>query len=185
MTTLSAKDLGTIGPTYEITEQDMEEYIRNKLTGLDWEKTMQEIIERTRKQIIPKGTLLPKVQKEKSFHINPANVLEDDIRDEKGNILYPKGYTYNPLDYSPFTRKYLFIDGEDPDQLEIANRYEDELGDEVVVLLINGNPFEIMEGSNLNIYFADEKVINGFQIKRVPSLVSQDGKLIKIDEIVK
>ena len=186
MGTASAKDLGTIGQTYEIAEQDMEEYIYAKLATLDWNKTMQEVIQKTKKQIIPKGKPLPRVKKYRVFYIDPTKTLDKDIKDDKGNIIHPKGKRYNVLDYDPFSKMYLFIDGDDPEQLTIANRYEDKFRHNVEVLLVNGDIVETMqENKKLDINYAKEDILKGFQIRRVPSLASQEGNKVKVEELVK
>ena len=55
-------------------------------------------------------------RKERTFLVDMTYTLDRDIADEKGNVVYPKGYTFNPLDYITYPGTLVILDGNSPTQ---------------------------------------------------------------------
>ena len=114
------KHLGVFGKTYAITETDALQEIESKAASIDWQKVIQsnenlEKVKNFKPKDIPK---LPKAAHERTFLVDMAYTLEFDIPNGKGGILYPAGYTFNPLDYMDYPRTLVVFDAADPEQIK-------------------------------------------------------------------
>ena len=56
-------------------------------------------------------------RKDRTFLVDMTYTLERDIRDDKGNIVYPAGYAFNPLSYVSYPRTLVILNGKRPEQI--------------------------------------------------------------------
>ena len=183
-------DLGVVGQTYEIAEPDMLEGFYSKLREAEADGKMAEVEEQMKERFIahanrPKGITLPRTQNHRVHYFDPTIVLSQDIVDHEGNVLWPVGTTVNPLEYVPMTQQWLFFDGDDPVQAAWAHDYLKRYPNQVRPILIQGAVLDLTEAWEVRLYFDQHgKYVEKFGIKAVPSLISQEGKKLRIDEIV-
>jgi len=183
-------DLGVVGQTYEIAEPDMLEGFYSKLREAEVNGKMAEVEEQMKGRFIahanrPKGITLPRTQKYRVHYFDPTIVLSQDIVDHEGNVLWPMGTTVNPLEYVSMTQQWLFFDGDDPVQAAWAHDYLKRYPNQVRPILIQGAVLELTEAWQVRIYFDQQgRYVEKFGIRTVPSLISQEGKKLRIDEIV-
>lgn len=176
-TLLEAHDFGTYGHTYPIQEQNILEYLRERLLTA----TKEELELFSRKQIQrirePKSLNLPYATSYRSFFYDPSITVKEDIKDHEGNIIVKQGTKHNPLDNGSFNNDLLFFDGTQESHLLWANSTKG------VWILVKGKPIELEEQEGRPVYFDQFGYITSkFGIKNVPAKVSQDGKLLKIEE---
>ena len=109
---------------------------------------------------------------------------EIDVPDGKGVILYPKGYTFNPLDYVTYPKTLVVIDGTDPDQVKwfAASEYDKRL--DVMLLLTEGNFGTVSKRISRPLFYADRKIVERLKLKAVPSVIKQMGRLMEVTEVV-
>ena len=100
-------------------------------------------------------------------------VVPDDIKDTNGRIMYPKGYKFNPADYVRMTQTIVIIDATNKLQIAWAkkNKYFDDM--KYMVLLNDGNAYEMQKDYKNTFYYID----------KTPSLVQQVGNKIQVSEI--
>ena len=183
-------DLGVVGQTYEITEPDMLEGFYSKLREAEADGKMAEVEEQMKERFIahanrPKGITLPRTQNHRVHYFDPTIVLSQDIVDHEGNVLWPVGTPVNPPEYVPMTQQWLFFDGDDPVQAAWAHDYLKRYPNQVRPILIQGAVLDLTEAWEVRLYFDQHgKYVEKFGIKAVPSLISQEGKKLRIDEIV-
>lgn len=183
-------DLGVVGQIYEISEPDMLEGFYSKLREAEADGKMAEVEEQMKERFIahanrPKGITLPRTQKHRIHYFDPTIVLSQDIVDHEGNVLWPVGTTVNPLEYVPMTQQWLFFDGDDPVQAAWAHDYLKRYPNQVRPILIQGAVLKLTEAWEVRLYFDQHgKYVEKFGIRTVPSLISQEGKKLRIDEIV-
>jgi conjugal transfer pilus assembly protein TraW len=112
-----AKDFGVQGATFEIKEQSLLEVINARL----------KVLESTNKFMEHQKAIQAKVKssielpyrfagiKTATFYASrnydPSIVVDEDIKDHKGNIIALKGTHINPLDYYSFGKPLIFIKG--------------------------------------------------------------------------
>jgi len=183
-------DLGVVGQTYDIAEPDMLEGFYSKLKEAEANGKMAEVEEQMKERFIahanrPKGVVLPRTQIHRVHYFDPTVVLSQNIVDHEGNVLWPAGTTVNPLDYVPMTQQWLFFDADDPEQAAWAQDYLKRFPNQVRPILTQGAVLELTEVWQIRLYFDQHgKYIEKFGIRTVPSLISQEGKKLRIDEIV-
>lgn len=178
--TVMAKNLGIVGQTYEIAERDGLDEIMERVKKHDWEKEMASIKPESYR---PPGLRdLPRAQSTHSFLIDMTYTLDRDIPDGRGGILYPKGYSFNPLDHVFFDQTLVVFDGDDPEQVAWVREqgYLDQPG--VLLLLSQGDYMRIGKQLQRGVQYADGRIVDRFQLRAVPSVVSKQGSYMEVVE---
>jgi len=182
VTCAHAKSLGSVGTTYEIAEKDALTEIEERAKGIDWGKVVQ------RKAVEdydgPQDRIsLPRAGRDRTFTVNMSYTLQMDIPDGKGGILYPKGYTFNPLDYVAFAKTLVVINGSDPEQVKwfAASEYKNRL--DVMLLLTEGRYGRLGKKLNVSLFYADTQLVERLQLAAVPSIIRQEGREMVVREV--
>lgn len=185
-----AKDLGQVGTVYEIAErdvlQDITATLKKRQASGELARIQKDYARRSLNSLEhPKAVAgLSTTFRQKSFWFDPTVVVEENIVDDTGRILVPAGTRKNPLDHVSFTRKWLFIDGEDERQVKMAKSAVEAMGDSVRVILTSGAPLELGRRWKWRVYFDQQGVlVERFGISHVPAWVEQDGKRLRITEV--
>lgn len=182
----SAKHLGTVGTTYQIIEPDAMQEIQNKAASVDWGKIVnKDIVTKKVKEFQPQDLKkLPTALANRKFNVDLTYILDQDIPDGKGGILYPKGYTFNPLDYAGLHSTIVVINGNDPDQVEwfkSSPHFEDF---KTRLILSDGSYYDLAEKLKRPVFYLMEPMAKRFQIQAVPSVVAQNGRYLEVSEIL-
>ncbi|MES9859957.1 MAG: type-F conjugative transfer system protein TraW, partial [Candidatus Thiodiazotropha sp. 4PDIVS1] len=183
-------DLGVVGQTYEIAEPDMLQSFYNKLRKAEAEGKMAEVEEDMKQRFIdhanrPKGIALPRAETHRVRYYDPSTVLSQDIVDHEGNVLWPAGTKVNPLEYIAMSQQWLFFDGNDPEQAAWARDYLQRYPNQVRPILVQGAVLALAKAWDTRLYFDQHgSYVKKFGIKAVPTLISQEGKKLRIDEVV-
>jgi len=185
-----ADALGTIGPTYEISERDLLKVIQDRFRRM--EKTgelarMQDGYKRRVVDAIEQPKPVPGIraaQTARTFYIDPTWTLDRNVVDEKGAILYPAGTRVNPFDFDRLTKALLFFDGRDKRQVAFAKRFMAESKLPVKPILIAGEPLKLMREWKREVFYDQGGALSKrFSIAQSPALVSQEGKRLRVDEV--
>ncbi len=174
------KDYGKYGNTYPVEEDDLLQLIQTRIKLPEYQNKMKKMLSKIGKNIYNLNKYdgyFSKAEEDTTYYINPELVLEEDIVDHKGNVLFSKGTVFNPADYVPLTGKYIFIDGKDNDQVLYALA-----GDFRKIILTSGDLLELSKKHRHRFYFINDSLIERFQIKRVPSILEQEGRLLRVSE---
>ena len=183
-------DLGVVGQTYEIAEPDMLEGFYSKLRQAEANGKMAEVEAEMKQRFIdhanrPKGITLPRAEEHRVYYYDPSTVLTQDIVDHEGKVLWPSGTRVNPLDYVAMSQQWLFFNGDDPEQVAWAQDYLQRYPNQVRPILIQGAVLELSKAWDTRLYFDQHGTyVEKFGIKRVPAILSQEGKKLRIDEVV-
>lgn len=181
----SVVDLGTVGATYSIQEQDALAQIQNKLKQYDFSNffTKQRFLDSFHRYEERISTDLPIAKEHKIYRVDMTYTLPYDIPDGKGGILYPKGYTFNPLDYIRIPFVYVIINAEDKKQIVWfkKSRYYNEV--KSMPMIIKGDVLTIQEQLKVPVFYADKRIVKRFQLKAVPSIAYQKGGEFYVEEI--
>ncbi|GAM08403.1 protein TraW [Geobacter sp. OR-1] len=181
-TSVQAKVLGTFGMTYRISERDALAEIEERSRQVDWNKVLDK-----RKvenyQGPPDRMNLPRAKLGRIFPVDMTYTTEIDVPDGKGGILYPKGYTFNPLDYVTYPKTLVVINGNDPEQVKwlAASEYDKRL--DVTLLLTEGSFGAVAKRVSRPVFYADRKIIERLKLKAVPSVIKQNGRLMEVTEV--
>ena len=184
------KDFGKHGTTFEIAETPIFKMIRDQLKALDKEGRLDEVNEELKRNSIagiekpPAVGGLSEVVDEYSFTFDPTITVQEDIDDTRGNIIAKAGTTVNPLDNIDLGDELLFVMGDKPSHLKLAEKIREERSGRVKVIFVSGEPLQAMRDNGYRIYFDQGgHMVRHFQINRVPALVSQEDRVLRIREV--
>ena len=185
-----AEDLGTVGETYAIAEPHLLSYIEQTLREKEKSGELANLEEQAKSRVVesirnpkPLAGIRP-TQPARTFYFDPSIKVEQNITDDKGNIIVPAGTTKNPLEVVSLSKHLLFFDGRDPQQVRDARALIDHYGGKVKPILIAGSYLDLMKAWQLSVYFDQQGVLTRkFGITQVPALVSQEGLRLRIDEL--
>ena len=185
-----AEDLGVIGKTYNIAERDLIEAMKDKLRQMEktgeLAKKQDEYKTRVMSGIEPPRPI-PGIQATvtaNTHYYDPSIVTDKDIADATGKILYPRGTRVNPLDYIGWNKYLLFVDGRDQKQLDLTKRITAASDRPVKLVLVAGEPLNLMRKWKKQVYYDQGGILTRrFAITRVPAMVRQEGRRLRIDEL--
>jgi conjugal transfer pilus assembly protein TraW len=184
-----AEDLGTVGETYAIAEPHLLSYIEQTLREKEKSGELANLEEQAKSRVV-ESIRIPKplagirpTQAARTFYFDPSIKVEQNITDDKGNIIVPAGTTKNPLEVVSLSKHLLFFDGRDPRQVRDARALIDHYGGKVKPILVAGSYLDLMKAWQLSVYFDQQGVLTTkFGITQVPALVSQEGMRLRIVE---
>lgn len=175
-----ARDLGVVGKVYQINEKSALLEIKERAAHVDWKKLLARI--KPEKYRPANKVVLLRATKDRVRTVDMTFTLDMDIPDGKGGILYPQGYSFNPLDYVSYPRTLVVINAEDKGQIqwfassEYAHRFD------VVLLITEGAFVDVTNKMQRPVYYADSRLTDKFQIRVLPSVVRQSGRVMEVTE---
>lgn len=187
------KDYGLLGTTYDISEKDLIEEFKERLSKIDFVSEKEKIKSRMWDTMEYKH--LPQAIKKEIFYIDPSMHALKDITDQKGNILVKKGTIKNPLDMITLSKRYLVIDAQREDNIEFALDLLDMEHDGAKPVLIMVTRFgntktkhsyaKLVRKFNRPIYLLNQPVINRFDLTGIPALITQKNHLLEVTQFSK
>ncbi|SDJ06652.1 type-F conjugative transfer system protein TraW [Pseudomonas abietaniphila] len=187
--TVHAEELGKYGNTWDIQEQDAIEMIQDRLSAMDKKGDLNKFWNEYRDRQLagmenpkPVPGIEPVVEPQIRMY-DPTYTYPDTVKDHLGNILVPAGTRINPLDYITLSKAIIFIDARDPKQLAYAKqRTEEHPRDKVV--LVAGSFLKLDREWGRPVYYDQMGILTKkFGIERVPSVITQKGKQLQIEEL--
>ena len=166
--------LETVGPTYPIGEQDIREEFKQRATKIDLDALFN-----THNRYQPANLHpLPRALSDRVFTVDLTHTLDHDIKDSQGNLLYPHGFTFNPLQYAGLSGGLVVIDGSDPEQVEWFKGSPYFQNHRVILLLSGGYAAPLKQELQRPVYYLTDDIAARLQLKAAPSVVvEQDNKL--------
>lgn len=184
-----ATDVGTIGRTYPIAEPDLladiEARARSAVASGRWERIAADARRRAIAYVEspPPVSGLRTVAEARTWFFDPTMVLSQDIRDQNGGLMYAAGTRVNPLDVVTLAESLLLFDGRDPAQVELAEKLVRERP--VKPVLVGGSFLDLMRRWGRPVYYDQNgRIADRFHLTAVPALLTQDGNLMRIQELV-
>jgi len=177
-------ELGVLGQTYPLAERDALNEIKERVSQVDWHSVFsRKKIEKAIEDYRPDTTALPRARTTRTRLVDMTYTLPFDIPDGKGGILYPRGYTFNPLDYIHFDKTVVVIDGSDPEQVGwfLNSPYSEDI--RTMLLLTKGSYFELGKKLDRPVFYATTDIVHRFQLQAVPSVIHQEGRYMEVEEI--
>ena len=187
-TNIYAKNLGIRAEVFKVEEKNFLNYIKEKLESkknssifFDKEKMQQKAKEKIDRPTSVKGIKAAKESRE--YLYDPSVVIENDIKDSRGNVVIKAGTRHNPLEHIILPEKLLFIDADLSSHLNWAAQQKEQ-GHVRVILVKGSRKLAAKYLNNQDIYFDQLGLITKkFNIKHIPAIVSQDKKYLRIKEV--
>lgn len=185
----AAGTLATVGPVYEIIEEDMLAHIERRLLELTRDGRLARLENEMRARAEDKLAAPPPAEgvrtttAPRSYWFDPSITLPQPITTPEGRVLAAAGTRVNPLDTRAWSGRLLFLDGRDPRQHAFALRH---LGDgKTKPVLIAGDFRPLSRNWKIPVFYDQGgELTRRFGIRHVPALVYQDGKRLRIDELL-
>ena len=125
---------------------------------------------------------LPEVRRSRTYFVDPSVQINKPVTDHNGKIVAQIGARVNPLEHLPGFRPIAIIDGEKERQVEWLKRLA--IKHKPTILITGGDALELGKLIEFPVYPVPEKLLERFSIQRVPVILSQEGKKIKVQEVV-
>lgn len=185
-----AADAGTIGPTYDIAEPHLLHMIEQRLRAKERAGEMAKLMEQARArgtdavQHPEPVTAVHATTSPRTFYVDPSYTLERNVLGSQGELLFPAGTRFNPLDVVTLSRHLLFFDARDSKQVHRAQELTARYQGKVKAILTGGSYLDLMKAWRLPVYYDQQGVlVHKLGITQVPAIVSQEGRRLRIDEV--
>ncbi|RTL32699.1 MAG: type-F conjugative transfer system protein TraW [Burkholderiales bacterium] len=185
-----AENLGTIGPTYPIAEQNLLDHIMATLRQKERSgelQRLQELAQARATQTVRSPKPVPGLSRAataRTYYFDPTFTLDRNITDENGQLLFAAGLRKNPLDVVSLSKHLLFFDARDPRQVARAKELIETYQGRVKPILVGGSYLDLMKAWNRPVFYDQEgALVRKLGIQAVPAIVSQEGSRLRIDEV--
>lgn len=182
-----AEDLGVIGKTYLIAEQDLIEAIKERIAEKQGSGEMDalndELVSKGKQYAKrPPGASLPRASSYRAVEVVPEYTAPNDIVDATGKVIYPKGTTVNPLEMTTLTKALCFFDGDDSRQVEWIKEYCTS-NIENKLILVSGDVGQMGKEFGRVVYFDQRAYLVGrLGIEALPAVIRQSGTSLYVEE---
>ncbi|HGT2643432.1 TPA: type-F conjugative transfer system protein TraW, partial [Legionella pneumophila] len=184
-----AKSFGVVGEVFPIAEKSFLTLIEERLASLkasgELESLNQRWVQTTAEHANrPTALELPRTNRSARHDYVPEITLSQDIRNEKGRILYSKGTHVNALQQMPsYTPCWLFFNADDEAQLNWAVLQKTQCTNPKLIL--TGGAINTAEKKlNAVIYFDQAgKITTKLHIAHVPAKVTRYQNHLVIAEL--
>ena len=186
--TAVARDLGTFGTVYDIVEKDALKELEEKAKSVDFSKAVDRnaLVKKARNftpEDVKETRMIGPARKDRTFLVDMTYTLERDIKDDKGNIVYPAGYAFNPLNYVAYPRTLVILNGKRPEHIRWFEESSYAKDAQVTLLLTDGSYSDLSKSLKRPVFYASTKLIEVFRIQAVPSVVRQSGAYMEVTEV--
>ena len=167
--------LEPVGPTSAVIETDLAEALRQRAVSVDVEqlRSAQARYQPANLHVLPRAT------KDTTRMVDLTHTLEQDLVDAQGTILYPAGFTFNPLRYVSLSGALVVIDGSDPEQVAWFKVSPYGANRRALLLLSGGLAAALRDGLQRPVAYLPEDIAQRLQLRAVPSVVvEQDNQLV-------
>ncbi|AJG22233.1 IncF plasmid conjugative transfer pilus assembly protein TraW [Cupriavidus basilensis] len=180
-----------LGPTYPIVEPDLLQDIRRSLQDKERSGKLallqREAVARSEHAMRnPKPardvvrTLTPR-----TFYFDPTVAVGQPITGPGGEILVQAGQRFNPLDEVALRQQLVFFDARDASQVALAAKVIADSRAPSKPILVNGDYLALQKRWQRQVFYDQSgSLVRKLGIRQVPAVVRQDGKRLRIEEIL-
>ena len=167
--------LEPVGPTSAVIESDLVDELRQRAVSVNVEQ-----LRHAQAGYQPANLhALPRATKDSSITVNLSHTLEEEVQDANGQVLYPRGFTFNPLRYVSLTGALVVIDGSNPEQVAWFKGSPYGANHRVLLLLSGGLAAALRDELGRPVAYLTEDIAQRLQVQAVPSaVVEQDNQLV-------
>ncbi|MBA4090140.1 MAG: conjugal transfer protein TraW [Sphingobium sp.] len=124
-----------------------------------------------------KAATLGIASKPRTRAVVPFYTLEFDIKLPDGTLLYPKGYSFNPLTYVSLPQRLVIVHPRDLGWALLNARPVD------FILLTAGDPLALGERTGRPLFILEERVKDRLGLTVAPVIVTQAGHKLILTEV--
>ena len=184
-----ARDLGTHGPLFPISEPSILDLIQSRLTAMETSGELlsmqQDMQDRTRAYVQRPRPVpgLRRATEHRYYDVDLSVTVQRDLTDHRGVVFARAGDVINPLDYSLFSKRIVLLDGDDPEQVAWALAHGTEL--DTLLILTNGAPLQLTSDHGRRFYFDQDGAISArFGIGALPAQIVRGDQVMHVHEVL-
>ncbi len=179
--------LDDAGETYPVIEPDVIVELQEQAKRMDIAREKEEkknpITERIKTYQPWNIANLPKALSDREFLVDMTYTLDRDLMDADGNIIFPRGYTINPLDYTSFPGGLVIIDGSDQAQVKWFKQSPYFENYRARLLISDGYAFNLTNELQRPVFYLTQDIAERLKLSAVPSIVVQEKGMMKVREV--
>ena len=172
--------LEPVGPTSAVIETDLAEALRQRAVSVDVER-----LRSAQARYQPANLqALPRAEKDTTTRVDLTHTLEQDVQDANGQVLYPAGFTFNPLRYVSLSGALVVIDGSDPEQVAWFKGSPYGANRRALLLLSGGLAAALRDELQRPVAYLTEDLAQRLQLRAVPSVVMEQDQHLTVREVL-
>ena len=171
--------LEPVGPISAVIETGLGDALRQRAVSVDVEqlRSAQAHYQPANLQALPRAT------KDTTTRVDLTHTLEQDLVDTQGTILYPAGFTFNPMRYVSLSGALVVIDGSDPEQVAWFKGSPYGTNRRALLLLSGGLAATLRDELGRPVAYLTEDIAQRLQLRAVPSVVVERDNQLMIREV--
>lgn len=175
-------NLGVIGDVYQVVEPDIAAELQQQAEQNRIDDN--EFLERIKTYQPEDLHHLPRATEDRTFLVDTTYTLDHDLIDGNGKMIYPRGFTFNPLDYVSFPGGLLVIDWDDPSQIKWFRQTPYATDRRVRLLLAGGYAYKAIEQLKRSVFYLTDEIAERLQLAAAPSLILQKDNMLQVREFL-
>ncbi|MGB3222838.1 MAG: hypothetical protein WBB23_08550 [Desulforhopalus sp.] len=176
-------NLGVVGEVYQVVEPDIAVELRQQAIEKN-QIDEDEFLERVKTYQPEDLHHLPRATEDRTFLVDTTYTLDQELVDGNGKVIYPRGFTFNPLDYVSFPGGLLVIDWDDPSQIKWFRKTPYATDHRVRLLLAGGYAYKAIEQLKRSVFYLTDEIAERLQLVAAPSLILQKDNILQVHEIL-
>ena len=167
-----AQENQPLGRVYPVVEPDIVAELTEKVHSIDLSR-----IEAEHEHYQPFDLhKLPRAKENKQFNLDMTYTLDRNLIDDKGTIIYPQGYTFNPLNHFSLPGGIIVLDASDPQQLEWFKSSPYINNPRTYLLLSDGYAAELRTSLKRPVYYFTHEIAKRLTVQAVPAIIIEREK---------
>jgi conjugal transfer pilus assembly protein TraW len=166
-----------LGPEFPIAEPDTAAEIRHRAAGVDWHAWM---LRDPKRYAAFTSVTLPRATENRTRRFDPTYHLPKPLLDRSGRVVYPAGTAIDVFEHIHLPGRFIVVGPGDADYRWLTTVAKPTAQD--IVLLANGNVLDARIRRHAAFYRLDARFVARFGLRRIPAIVSQQGRDLRIDE---
>ena len=171
--------LEPVGPTSAVIETDLVDELRQRAVSVDVEQLRSAQVHYQPANLHD----LPRATKDTTTMVDLTHTLEQDLVDAQGTILYPSGFTFNPLRFVSLSGALVVIDGSDPEQVAWFKDSPYGANHRALLLLSGGLAATLRDELDRPVAYLTEDIAQRLQLRAVPSVVMEQDQHLTVREV--
>ena len=172
---------------YPILERDLEAVIRERIQQADWNALQRQLDTQVRDKLKSgPGIALPRATTSRVFSVDPTVQFDKDVkREDATTVLIKAGTHVNPLTQVTLRQRFIVIDGRKLEHVAFAKQQVQQYGPARVKVMLTAGDFEVVSKAVQDrVYWVLPEIVTRFKLEHVPSVITQHGPMLQVEEIV-
>ncbi len=158
-------------------------YVKRKAGEIDMQALHESVSKKIEKSYAKHSSVslnVPSATEERVRYVNPSVNVRNPLYDHTGKVISPSGVV-NPLDHVSLSKSIMILR---EDQLKRVIEEISKSGEKPIFILTDGDIKRASSLAGQIVYKASPFMLRRLQVEKVPSLVTQEGRKLKVKEVI-